>query len=91
MGRVTIVGIRNMGDHPCPRCLVSLTDINKLGTPADMTMRRENRREDNEAQKCKIETARKIIHKGNYSVNTTEVEKLLKPTSLVPTKVSRVL
>jgi beta-lactamase regulating signal transducer with metallopeptidase domain len=80
-----------MGDHPCPRCLVPLSDIHKLGTPEDLTMRRENRRKDDVDRKDKVNKARRIILVQNYSVNTPEVEKLLKPTSLVPAQVSRAL
>ncbi|KAJ3524296.1 hypothetical protein NMY22_g11058 [Coprinellus aureogranulatus] len=42
-------------------------------------------RKDNAERRKKITSARKIILKGHYSVNTAEVEKLLKPASLVPT------
>ena len=88
--RVAIVGIRNMGDHPCPRCLVPIGDIHKMGSPEDMTSREENRRKDDDERKKKVEDARRIIHEQNYSVNTTEVERLLKPMSLVPTTVRNI-
>lgn len=86
--RVVVVGIRNLGDHPCPRCLVALSDVHEMGTPKDMAMRSEQCRKDDPERKKKVDDARAIIRRHNYSVNTDEVEKLLKPTSLVPSRVS---
>jgi hypothetical protein len=83
-----VVGIRSLGDYPCPRCLVALTDVHNMGTPHDLALREEQRRKDDTERRRKIDSARKIIFKQNYSVNTDEVEKLLKPTSLVPSRVS---
>lgn len=82
-----MVSIRSNGDHPCPRCLVSDTDIHDMGSDTDRAIREEERRQDNIDRKNKIEKARKIIYTDNLSVNTEKVETLLKPTSLVPTKV----
>ncbi|TEB29042.1 hypothetical protein FA13DRAFT_1597683, partial [Coprinellus micaceus] len=82
--KVMVVGVRSMGDHPCPRCLIALPDIPGMGTPTDMAIRRDQRRKDDNVTKNKINAARKIIQKKHYNVNTDEVELLLKPMSLVP-------
>lgn len=60
-----------------------------MGTPEDMMIRREQCRKDDQERRKKIDDARVIIHRHHYNVNTDEVERLLKPTSLVPTVVSR--
>lgn len=91
LSRVTVVGVRSMGDHPCPRCLVALADVYNMGTPDDLAVRETQRRKDDANHRKRLDAAREIIHKQNYSVNTDEVEKLLKPTSLVPASVSTYL
>ncbi|KAJ3547908.1 hypothetical protein NMY22_g1480 [Coprinellus aureogranulatus] len=82
--RVTVVGIRNLGDYPCPRCLVPMDAIQFIGTHSDLQFRTSQQRVDDDARKKKISAARSSIYKGNYSVNATIVENQLKPTSLVP-------
>jgi hypothetical protein len=53
-----------------------------------MEQRESLRRIDDEDTKCKIATARDIIYKKNYAVDTESVESILKEQSLVPTLVS---
>lgn len=59
-----------------------------MGTKRDMEQRESLRRIDDEDTKCKIATARDIIYKKNYAVDTESVESILKEQSLVPTLVS---
>jgi hypothetical protein len=47
-------------------------------------------RVDDQARMWKVNTARDIIYNRNFAVDTTAVEKMLKPESLVPTAVSTV-
>ncbi|KAJ3510290.1 hypothetical protein NMY22_g16016 [Coprinellus aureogranulatus] len=82
--RTTIVSIRNLGDCPCPRCLVSADDIPMLGTPEDVALRESTRRVDDQARRKLVEKAQQLVHKKNLSVNTPKIEALLKGTSLVP-------
>lgn len=85
--RASVVGVRNKGDCPCPRCLVSLNEVHNMGTDADRITRMERHREDNEETKERLREARKVICKDHFSVNSGGVESLLKPTSLVPAQV----
>ena len=89
--RVLIATIRDMGNLPCPRCLVPKTQISNLGTPRDTNTRTKKIRKDNLEYRCKIECAREIIYKQKYSVNSEAVENILKPESLVPTNVRTIL
>ncbi|KAJ3515408.1 hypothetical protein NMY22_g14461 [Coprinellus aureogranulatus] len=60
--------------------------IHELGLPEDRNRRIDRRRVDNEDRRSKVEKARKTIYSSNYSVNSPDVEKQLKATSLVPTQ-----
>lgn len=85
--RTSVVGVRSIGDHPCPRCLVSLDDVHNMGTTLDREIRETRCRVDNEETRKKIAKARQIIAKKHFAVNSSGVEIELKPTSLVPAQV----
>jgi len=53
-----------------------------------MKQRIELRRNDDDARRGAVETARDIIYNKNYAVDNGHVEMLLKEQSLVPTAVS---
>lgn len=59
-----------------------------MGTVADRNTRETQRREYDHDTKTKISKARDIILKNSFGVNSSGVELLLKPTSLVPARVS---
>ncbi|KAJ3542953.1 hypothetical protein NMY22_g3318 [Coprinellus aureogranulatus] len=80
--RVMVVGVRNIGDYPCPRCIVPLGDIPAMGTHSDRAFRHAHRRQDDDARKKKVSTARRAIYETNYAVNARVVENQLKPSSL---------
>jgi hypothetical protein len=86
--RVLLATIRDKGRCPCPRCLVPMDSIHKMGTPWDMRMRDANIRKDSARRRRLIKEARSIIHDGRKAVSNSEVEALLQPMSLVPTVVS---
>jgi hypothetical protein len=44
---------------------------------------------DDEHRKFKVSRARELIYRDNYAIDSAGVEGLLKPLSLVPTKVNR--
>ncbi|KLO04861.1 hypothetical protein SCHPADRAFT_840114 [Schizopora paradoxa] len=77
--------IRDMGDHPCPRCLISKSDIHLLGSKKDAKNRKILRTDDAKRQD-KITTCRKFIYEDGYVVNSKAVENILKEESWVPTK-----
>ena len=88
--RVSVVGIRSNGGHPCPRCLVSSCDIHDLGSAGDRSIRSMQYRTDDESLRKKVKKARGLIYgKRHYSVNSDPVKAELKPTSLVPAQVSQ--
>jgi hypothetical protein len=81
------VSIRNRGICPCPRCLITKTELSQFGTQLDMDKRTTLARVDNRAERYDIENARRKIYQGKFCVNTQFVEDLLKGKSRVPTLV----
>jgi hypothetical protein len=76
-----------MGDYLCPRCTIPEGDVRNLGTQRDRQIREQSRRLDDDSRKNMVDAARNFIYKDNYAVNYQRVEALLKPTSLVPSRV----
>ncbi|KAJ3524523.1 hypothetical protein NMY22_g10961 [Coprinellus aureogranulatus] len=74
------------GQKPCCKCLVSLDDTPLLGQPDDRHIRNTGRRLDDQSRQSKIKEARDLIYRRKHlAVNSKPVEKILKPSSLVPT------
>jgi hypothetical protein len=86
-GRILMACIRNLGNCPCPRCTLPLSDVHLVGTTRDRRNRKKLARTDDHRYKLTISNARKAILDRNYAVNSAVVERLLKPRSLVPTTV----
>ncbi|KAF7432593.1 hypothetical protein PC9H_004535 [Pleurotus ostreatus] len=84
--KVLLLLIRDMGNCPCPRCLVKKSAIRALGTPADISQRHNGKRVDSKILHAKVSKARKLIYKQGYTVNSKLVDDLLKSESLVPTE-----
>jgi hypothetical protein len=59
-----------------------------MGTVRDMRQRVTLGRVDDDANRRKVETARDIIYKKNYAVDSATVEAILRDESLVPSYVS---
>ena len=91
MRRVYTSCIRNMGDFPCPRCLIPLSRFQYLGTALDRKQRNDLARIDDETRRDKIRTAREIIYQKRYAVDSEHVDAILKAQSLVPTVVSSMM
>ena len=86
--RILLATIREQGLCPCPRCLVSMSKTDKLGLVADMKTRIEK------ARKYLVDVvneARKAIYTLGLPIGGAAVERLLKPTSSIPMKVSSYL
>jgi hypothetical protein len=79
--------IRNLGRLPCPRCLVPLSKVHRLGTLADMQQRRDNHRRWDHEHEYNLNKARDHIYQRNMQVNSGAVEALLSQESFVPTVV----
>ena len=85
--RILIASIRNLGRCPCPRCLILLDRVAKMGMRQDMTQRRTLARVDDVKRRNHVERAREKIYEMGYVVDSTVVEDLLQEDSLVPTAV----
>ncbi|QRV90230.1 hypothetical protein RhiJN_18248 [Ceratobasidium sp. AG-Ba] len=83
--KVLIAAIRNGGDCLCPRCLVKKSKTSLVGTPHDNRLRVVKRRTGNKRYQAKIGKARDFIYKLGRSVQSQDVQKLLKGESYVPT------
>lgn len=86
--RILIASIRNLGNCPCPRCEIELSKVHNVGMPLDRKQRRTKARHDNTSRRDDIRDARALIYDHGHLVNSAEVERMLKPKSLVPTAVS---
>ena len=85
--RVLMACIRNLGNYPCPRCLITKEQINGLGTVVD-GKRRAKLRQWTEKYQVNIEHARRIIYQYGYVVNSKAVDTIIGNESLTPTRVS---
>ena len=85
--RILIASIRNLGRCPCPRCLIPLDRVTKMGMRQDMAQRRTLARIDDVKRRNRVETAREKIYEKGYVVGSRVVEDLLQEDSLVPTAV----
>ncbi|KAI0647705.1 hypothetical protein C8Q79DRAFT_999321 [Trametes meyenii] len=83
--KVMLATVRDMGNCPCPRCLVPKEKICELGTSRDQDARDQKKRVDDEERKAMVQLAQTLILEKGLGVNSTAVEGLLKARSLVPT------
>ncbi|KAF8067028.1 hypothetical protein FPV67DRAFT_1562486 [Lyophyllum atratum] len=83
--KILIACIRNRGHCPCPRCLIKMAEIPKMGLSPDMKVRKERIRKDDHPTRTDIKNARsKIYADKGYAVGGDVVVEILKKTSLVP-------
>lgn len=87
--RILLASIRQRGFCPCPRCLVTKTQMKHMGMEQDMRQRKTELRRDDEDRKRRISQARDLIHIKKTAVSGKAVEELLKYDSLTPISVSR--
>ncbi|KAL6298277.1 hypothetical protein BKA93DRAFT_710038, partial [Sparassis latifolia] len=83
--KILLASIRNMGQCPCPRCLIPLSRVHNIGKAMDMKQRETLARKDDAHRRQTIATARSLIYEGNLQVNCAAVENLLRDKSFVPT------
>ncbi|KAG8679254.1 hypothetical protein FRC09_019100, partial [Ceratobasidium sp. 395] len=84
--RVLLATIRDKGACPCPRCLVPMDRVHKMGTRSDMRIRSKGLRRDSVKRQKLIQKAKAIIFKEQKAVDNKDVEALLQPNSWVPTE-----
>ena len=82
-----VATIKDLGLHPCPRCLVSIDKIHALGREDDRKRREESHRQDDAERRKKVDDARKSLYDEGYAISGKYVDGLLKDESMVPTKV----
>ena len=85
LGRVLLATIRDMGDRPCPRCLVPKDKLDLMGTVLDNVYRIGHGIRI--YFKNTFEKARRLIYFRAKGISSVAVEALLKETSSVPTLV----
>ncbi|KAJ2987670.1 hypothetical protein NUW54_g9360 [Trametes sanguinea] len=83
--KVLLATIRDMGNCPCPRCLVTKDAISAVGTARDMDARVRKVRVDDVNRRFKVARARSFVYDQHRGIGSKAVEELLKPESLVPT------
>lgn len=86
--RILISSIRNLGNCPCPRCLIPLSRVCNLGMARDKAQRISLARTDNIQRHTRVYAARKLIYEKNHRVNSAAVESMLREMSFVPNAVS---
>lgn len=86
--RVLVATIRDLGQCPCPLCLVTLDQVHLLGQVADERIRTAKARVDSAERISKVTSARKMIYQHGYAASNDRSEYFLKPESLVATEVS---
>jgi hypothetical protein len=84
--RVLLATIRDKGLSPCPRCLVPKSKLDQTGTKRDSNFRLKNVRT---YLFDYVQIARNAIYNSAAAIAGTVVNRLLKPTSSVPTLVSK--
>ncbi|KAG9014300.1 hypothetical protein FRB90_005422 [Tulasnella sp. 427] len=84
--KVLVATIRDLGECPCPLCLVKLGQIPLLGQASDTCIRTNKARADTSERIANVEIARKIIYTNGYAPGNDRSEVFLKSESLVATE-----
>lgn len=61
-----------------------MENVPQMGEPEDCQVRAETSRDDNQAKRDAVESARALIYKNNLAVTNDRVEELLSVGSLLP-------
>jgi len=80
--------LRYLALCPCPRCLLLKSKIPLIGSKTDTRSRLKLVRKDDEARRQKIEAARRLMFEKGVNITSERIEKILRPQSLTPTRVS---
>jgi hypothetical protein len=79
--------LRYLSLCPCPRCLLLKSRIPMIGTKTDTKQRINLARVDSEDRRNKIDITRRLMFESGVNITSSKIENLLRPTSLVPTRV----
>ena len=80
--------LKYLAQCPCPRCLILKSKIPRLGMEVDKNARRKLIRADSKAIQDTVNRARQMIFEDGINITSVYIDRLLKPQSLVPTRVS---
>lgn len=75
----------------CPRCLSVKSKITEVGSKRDMRNRVNQARIDNDARQFDIEIVRKMLFEKGINITSVKIDRILGPTSAVPTRVCTIL
>jgi hypothetical protein len=89
--RTLLVGLKHLGNRPCPWCLTEKSQIPCLGTNLDIRRHTLQARKDNRLHQEKIDLARKWIFENGYGLGSEHLKRLLEGESLVPIRVRPVV
>ena len=80
--------LKYLAQCPCPRCLILKSNIPRLGMEVDKKARQKLARVDSKEIQDTVNNARRLIFEDGINVSSVFIDRLLKPHSLVPTRVS---
>ncbi|RDB22554.1 hypothetical protein Hypma_009968 [Hypsizygus marmoreus] len=83
--KILMACIRNLGGCPCPRCLIPLAHVHRLGMTRDREQWKTMPRVDDDQRRANVSGARRAIYESKRTVDGSTVQNILKPKSLVPT------
>lgn len=80
--------LKYLAQCPCPRCLILKSNIPRLGMEVDKKARQRLARVDSKEIQSTVNHARRLMFEDGINVSSVFIDRLLKPRSLVPTRVS---
>jgi len=80
--------LKYLAQCPCPRCLTLKSNIPRLGMEVDKSARLKLVRADSKAIQNMVNRARQMMFEDGINITSVYIDRLLKPQSLVPTRVS---
>ena len=82
--RALLATIKNLGNNPCPCCLIQKVNIHNVGMPGD-AMQCKRVHVDN-ISRCKdVEKAHKALYQHSCKITSTQVQNSLTSHSMIPT------
>ena len=83
-----IAGIQNLGQCPCPQCLIPMVHVPNMGMSRDLAQHVSLARVDDVDRRSRVQASWMAIYENNHLVNGAAIKRLLDQDSLVPSIVS---
>ena len=80
--------LKYLAQCPCPRCLILKSNIPRLGMEVDKKARQQLARVDSKEIQNMVNRARRLMFEDGINISSVFIDRLLKPHSLVPTRIS---